>query len=376
MSKRQSTKFGQLFRNMSLASHFTKKTSKRKEPRINLLIVDKQSTEKSKVSINKPIKKKIESQDARTDASETRNEEKAGPFSFNFHITSSSNEKDNKESKSAPFVFDFHLEGSDGSKIKNRKRRNRHKKKKKKKIADDSETDGYIETAAVKAMHMSTESSGAVGPLGQQGTEKESFINIDKSLTPKRVGLESKTFQEVESKGKATTKQSKRAFAIRTPPGFTSLGNVKGLANYTGTNNTVTAQAFKAGSNSREEYIQAKDREERTIYNVKQNTTMKFNTSDRGRAIVNKNSLAVHLKKNKQNSIVSCKDNLFSFGFGDDTKQNAHIKFNTSDSGRAMVNHTSLAVHKEKSKEKSIDVDEHNAFSFGFSFDSLLKDYL
>ena len=59
------------------------------------------------------------------------------------------------------------------------------------------------------------------------------------------------------------------------------------------------------------------------------------------------------------------------------TQQERKLQFRTSDKGRAMVNRDSLAVHQERSKGKNKEqAEDHNAFSFGFSFDSLLKDYL
>jgi hypothetical protein len=42
-----------------------------------------------------------------------------------------------------------------------------------------------------------------------------------------------------------------------------------------------------------------------------------------------------------------------------------------------MVNHFSLAVRHERNEDRGEEnPEDHNAFSFGFTFDSLLKDYL
>ena len=60
-------------------------------------------------------------------------------------------------------------------------------------------------------------------------------------------------------------------------------------------------------------------------------------------------------------------------------KVESTIKFNSADKGKAMVNRGSVAVHKEKNRFPSKQVaesekNEVNAFSFGFNFNNILSD--
>mmetsp|Transcript_26651 Transcript_26651/g.32849 ORF Transcript_26651/g.32849 Transcript_26651/m.32849 type:complete len:293 (+) Transcript_26651:65-943(+) len=53
--------------------------------------------------------------------------------------------------------------------------------------------------------------------------------------------------------------------------------------------------------------------------------------------------------------------------------ESRRIRFDSSNKGKAMVNHESIAIHSEKKQQHSKPVPvESNPFSFGFHFDSLL----
>lgn len=65
------------------------------------------------------------------------------------------------------------------------------------------------------------------------------------------------------------------------------------------------------------------------------------------------------------------------------TTQDRTLQFNSSDKGKAMVNHGSIAVYREKTKllkqqqqnhdeKDKILQKESNPFSFGFHFNSIL----
>ena len=348
---------------MSLSSYFNKKTAQRKVG-TNLSTVKPETTaEKSEVSIKAPeaTEKKGTSTNNIAKSTDKKGEDRdRGGIKFDFKIDSSDQKK--SEQKSSPFTFGFELDDTN-AKTKTRRKRNRRKMKKQNESTtktDDSDSDGDDEVS-LTAMHAFLESAEALALDNSNRPQKciWSATKLETSTTPQQVRLQ----ETKESNDKTPqTKSKAKAHSIRTPPGFTS-----------NTNKTKGDTDTAIGTLSQ--------------HTIKESTTPKKSASTSGMEVSSESKAPGKKKKKKKKPVSSQrqaqlealeeKRTVQSSTSKKVIKQERTLQFNTSDKGRAMVNHGSLAVHKERSKEKNDDhEDASNAFSFGFTFDSLLKDYL
>ena len=314
--------------NMSLAAQFSKKRIKRRQ-RVGLSIIQA-SGEKKSLSLNNDQTNENQTPEIDRDSNNRNDEMKDSAFTFNFEevieATSAPREDmknettDGNQNTQFSFGFPFKEEGQKDSKeviiSKSKKRRNRRKKKQ---IHDMIETD-------------------------QKTKERSNSMRPPPGLS-------------------SPDPQRKSLFdSLRTPPGFdrSALYNQNRIRRTPGTHT--------CGSNN----------EESSLY---------FDNTTKGLAFVNHNSLSArHNRTSVQNSSFFNNDP-FSFGFSElNTQQSptvqmedigteaVDIKFNKA-SNLAYVNQNSLAVRQERTEAKRSN-QEHDPFSFGFSFDTLLKDYL
>ncbi|GFH52360.1 predicted protein [Chaetoceros tenuissimus] len=311
---------------MSLAAQFSKKKIKRRQ-RVGLSIIQADGEKKS-LSLNNDQRKENQIQEIDRDITNDQNDAKRdNTFSFDFkeaiEATTAKedmkNESGNQKTQFS-FGFEFKEESQKDSKevtiSKSKKRRNRKKKKKK---HDLIETDQSIK-----------ERSNSMKPppgLSSPDPQRKSLFD-----------------------------------SLRTPPGFdrSVLYNQNRIRKTPGSHTN--------GSNNHESFLH-------------------FDNTTKGLAFVNHNSLSArHDRTSVQNSSFFNSDP-FSFGFAESSTQQSstvetedigteavNIKFNKA-SNLAFVNQNSLAVRQERTEAKRSN-QEHDPFSFGFSLDTLLKDYL
>lgn len=284
--------------NSTLSSYF-RKTGTRRSPRMNLISINgkKDNTQlsfRSSTALNtNNLTGGIDESNIKPQDDVKRNEE---PFSFGFNLKK---EDDAGKSQSSPFLFEFDLkEDNSQRKKKNKKRRN---KKKQSKDNSRKEMDHGLETNAT-----GTTSSSRVMHDSKSSTSGINHTETDSKKTP----------QKVENGMKEASKTSEFVQAIRTPPGFSSR-----------------------------------------IMRKKPNTEI---------------SLSQQIDNLRQNGLDQEQSPI--------DQSERILQFRSSDKGRAMVNRGSLAVRKEISRDRMKEPndleEDNNAFSFGFTFDSLLKDYL
>ena len=294
---------------MSLASHFKKRNA-----RINVSIVNQRTTETSSQLSNRSVKSGAKTKTA--DGGSRKEIESISPFTFDFPANSADEKGQehgvSQKSTSSPFSFNFDAKGTTNISTKTLKRRKRSKKKKQYEKTM-LEFDPPIFTK-LDNLKKTSEIPGVCSML-----KKDEKI---KRLDQLRFA-QSDIYKEIEPfENMLNTPKSEFAIHIRTPPGFSR--------------NTL-----------------------------KQNQISSKLSKNVSKLIAGEESFRKTPGKKIQDDKSSA------------TQQERKLQFRTSDKGRAMVNRDSLAVHQERSKGKNKEqAEDHNAFSFGFSFDSLLKDYL
>lgn len=293
---------------MSLASHFKKRNA-----RINVSIVNQRSTETSSQLSNISVKSGAKTKTA--DGGSRKEIESISPFTFDFPANAADEKGQehgvSQKSTSSPFSFNFDAKGTTNISTKTLKRRKRSKKKKQYEKTM-LEFDPPIFTK-LDNLKKTSEIPGVCSML-----KKDEKI---KRLDQLRFA-QSDIYKEIEPfENMLNTPKSEFAIHIRTPPGFSR--------------NTLKQNQISSKLSNVSKLIAGEESFRKTP----------------GKKIQDDKSSA--------------------------TQQERKLQFRTSDKGRAMVNRDSLAVHQERSKGKNKEqAEDHNAFSFGFSFDSLLKDYL
>lgn len=293
---------------MSLASHFKKRNA-----RINVSIVNQRTTETSSQLSNRSVKSGAKTKTA--DGGSRKEIESISPFTFDFPANAADEKGQehgvSQKSTSSPFSFNFDAKGTTNISTKTLKRRKRSKKKKQYEKTM-LEFDPPIFTK-LDNLKKTSEIPGVCSML-----KKDEKI---KRLDQLRFA-QSDIYKEIEPfENMLNTPKSEFAIHIRTPPGFSR--------------NTLKQNQISSKLSNVSKLIAGEESFRKTP----------------GKKIQDDKSSA--------------------------TQQERKLQFRTSDKGRAMVNRDSLAVHQERSKGKNKEqAEDHNAFSFGFSFDSLLKDYL
>ena len=294
---------------MSLASHFKKRNA-----RINVSIVNQRTTETSSQLSNRSVKSGAKTKTA--DGGSRKEIESISPFTFDFPANAADEKGQehgvSQKSTSSPFSFNFDAKGTTNISTKTLKRRKRSKKKKQYEKTM-LEFDPPIFTKLDNFIKKTSEIPGVCSML-----KKDEKI---KRLDQLRFA-QSDIYKEIEPfENMLNTPKSEFAIHIRTPPGFSR--------------NTLKQNQISSKLSNVSKLIAGEESFRKTP----------------GKKIQDDKSSA--------------------------TQQERKLQFRTSDKGRAMVNRDSLAVHQERSKGKNKEqAEDHNAFSFGFSFDSLLKDYL
>ena len=286
---------------------------------MNLSIIKPDTGEKEQVSIGG---KKLENHPVETATNPTKPVlDNSKGFTFDVKNPSGENDKSKLEA-AAEFTFGFDL-GDDVTKNQNansksRKRRTRRKTKQKIETADTKETPNMkFTTDGV------TDGNQSYSPSKGETNEDATLIIDASSYQPDKVTPTPKKAAQVIS-------------SLRTPPGFSSRDNIRSNVGAIASADSLASRPLrKTPGKMGNKLHQSQQTQFRSF---QQNSTL----------------------QNEPKPIP------------DERK----LQFNTADKGRAMVNHSSLAVRREKTDATIDDPDDHNAFSFGFSFESLLKDYL
>ena len=310
---------------MSLASHFKKRNS-----RINVSIVNQRTTttETSSQLSNTCRSVKSGAKKKTADGGSIKEIESISPFTFDFPANAAdADEKGQEEhgvsqkSTSSPFSFNFDAKGETTNISTKALKRRKRSKKKKQYEKSMLEADPPIFTKLDSFIKKTSEVSGGVCSM----LKKDEKI---KNLDQLRFSQSGDIYEEIETfENMLNTPKSEFAIHIRTPPGF-SRNTLKQNRISSKLSNNAMSSKLMAGEES-----------------------FRKTPGKKIQAIDNDKSSAA--------------------------QQERKLQFRTSDKGRAMVNRDSLAVHQERSKGKNKEqAEDHNAFSFGFSFDSLLKDYL
>eukprot|EP00979_Chaetoceros_neogracilis_P008296 scaffold1851_cov252-Chaetoceros_neogracile.AAC.4 len=302
---------------MSLASHFKRKSLNR-TPHLNLAIAETDTGEREQVSIggsdlnNQNVERSKE-------ASKLANpvlESTKGCFTIDLKQPGGGKDDDTSR-ENTQFTFGFDLQEGNitsNNSSKARKRRNRNKKKKKTHLEDSKEEPD------ARSLY-----DDAVG----KESLSQTFINeTGKDVTS--------ILSTPKSKNDALFRT-----AVRTPPGFCSYDNKNSYADALGGANYSSSKPIRKTPGKLDKKNASSSQHLTQLQSFEQNAALLQTTT-------------------------------LGMGMAEERK----LKFNTADKGRAMVNHSSLAVRKERTEARGEDPDDHNAFSFGFSFDSLLKDYL
>lgn len=334
-----------LILNMSLASHFKKKSLQRKATLTNLLCINEESGEKSQVSF-RAATSKIEKPEAPVVETSTTSNEKNGEETLSFQCPLESSEKSKHQSNScteeeqSPFAFDFFdlKDDANGNHKTSKKKKKRKKKKRNGNLSDDFDKVGRQPMLPVE------DAESKISRTGQsEHSKKSSRFNVNDSSTPQKNQFGPGELQGIEESNIQTPNlKSEFAKTIRTPPGFSSntMKIKQGASCIVGNRggSTLSRQIDKLRETSGERML------EEAPLSAQHQSQSQLETS----------------------AIPS--------------QQERKLQFRASDKGRAMVNHGSLAVrkeiHRERTKDSSETSEDNNAFSFGFTFDSLLKDYL
>lgn len=289
-----------------------KKKSVQRKSRANLSISIKPDTGEME-QVSIECKKKLKNHPVETANNPTKPVlENSKGFTFDAKNPSGENDKSNLE-VAAEFTFGFDL-GDDitNAKSKSRKRRTRRKTKKKIETADTNEEPN---------MNLTSDDDINGNRSYSLSTGDNATLRIDEcSYQPDKVT-------------QTPTKAAHAISSLRTPPGFCSHDNIRSNLGAIASVDSLPSRPLrktpgKMGNKLHHTQFQS----------FEQNSTL--------------------LKEPEP------------------IPEERTMQFNTADKGHAMVNHSSLAVRRERTEERIDDPDDHNAFSFGFSFESLLKDYL
>lgn len=300
---------------MSLSSYFTKKHVQRRTQTINQSAVSLETGEKRPITLGS---KSIATAQATSQTKSSRIKKGTpdlGDVGFENQV--SPPVENNK------FTFGFNLDKDDNqTSRKAKKRRNRGKKKKKGKdpLLKDSDTcsKGETEDEIVKTKNKVVATSHVESSICEETATISSFGRSEKvnEPTPSNESLQN---------------------IIRTPPGFSRLPR---------------------------HHQQQQQTLELTENNVRKGTKRTRKTPRKiNMQTVGNRSLSQH------ENIPSQIDDQYIV-------KERKLRFNPAEKRHAMVNHHSLAVRNERMEEKVEKGGDNNAFSFGFTFDSLLKDYL
>lgn len=300
---------------MSLSSYFAKKSVPRKTQTINLSVVSPETGEKRPISLRSMSTgiEKAKSQVAKPSSTET-----GGGIGAESLKCPSENHK---------FTFGFVLDEQGTQKSsKAKKRRNRGKKKKRRKQSLIKQNDSCHDNISQQGAILYNNSDG--DDSFQMENSEPTLESHDTAVAPPRItSLTQESNVPIPS-----YEPCEKVDFVRTPPGFSK---------------PVQRQTLPV----REDYTQ-------NGIPPMRNTPRKINKQ--------KISLAGQ----------SLQDIMPSRLHDKTVAKERKLKFNPSEKGHAMVNHSSLAVRNERIEDKVGKSVDYNAFSFGFTFDSLLKDYL
>mmetsp|Transcript_13392 Transcript_13392/g.25139 ORF Transcript_13392/g.25139 Transcript_13392/m.25139 type:complete len:306 (+) Transcript_13392:168-1085(+) len=305
---------------MSLSSYFAKKSVPRKTQTINLSVVSPETGEKRPISLRSKSTGIAKSKSQVAKPSNTEDTCNGGDIGSESLKSPSENHK---------FTFGFVLDEQDTqTPSKAKKRRNRGKKKKKRKQSlieqNDSCHDNIPQQVGIPYYNNRSDGDGSF----QMENSDPTLESQDTAIAPPRI---TSLTQEGNVPVSSYEPCGKRDF-VRTPPGFSK---------------PVQQQTLLV----REDYTQ-------NGLSLMRKTPRKINKQ--------KVSIAGQ----------SLQDIIPSRLHEKTVAKERKLKFNPSEKGHAMVNHSSLAVRNERIEDKVGKAADYNAFSFGFTFDSLLKDYL
>jgi len=417
---------------MSLASQFRKKAARRK-PRINISVVKTKAKdgkhEQSRISLDLQEKKKDSSltstspsasaseKDASAsekDASskrlngegrvvssssdkvveETKIEEKSdgsdvNTFGFNFKEVDDETGKDGEcaqETKKEPesnstFTFNFDV----GTPKKSKKKRPRKKKKKPEKMSAPS-------AQSTSNQHQSSVVGSVVGNTSFQHSG-DSDDDDDEILEAQAMhsfvdSMESLSMMDASLTPTKSKSASKKSLAIRTPPGFgksTPL-NILAQGNPLKSIGEQNQDQNMSHDHDTKEEVISKASSAAAIRNIVRRTPGKNLLKKKKKKPLSSQRQA-QLKALEEKRLAQTQPTSKMISASADGKnsgkESKKLQFNTSDKGRAMVNHGSLLVHRERNKpntkgklqEIESDLDDEDGsspFSFGFNFNSLL----
>ena len=268
-------------------------------------------------------------------------------FSFNFTASQTNN--------CNGFSFDFAL---DSSETKNRKRRERKKRQKKLKKEKELALEKKVEEKK------NTYDDSKEDSLEDSMKAMNSFIESVEELKE----------NEYNPRNKVKILNLQETNHITPPPGFQCQH--------------TDDDRFRCGSESESKIINPSTGTDRT--NRKEGIDSKHNirvASTAGVRVSTSTCRRTPGKRQKPNKSMSVQqkariqlmeEKSFTHIKRATGKSDSIIKFNIADKGKAMVNRGSVAVHKEKnrfqSKQVESDINEVNAFSFGFNFNNILSD--
>lgn len=327
---------------MSLASHFTKKRSVQRKARINLSLVREEKGEKHQLSIKtKPsVQASISNRQDMSQVSCAVEEERCKSIDTELGSHTPPVRKD-------PFAFGFVIEQDTIVSRKSKKRRNRGKKKKRIQESNAQNNSSEVDVKEsvsnqIHGQHAEQDILLQCGNADRVGSHLESkglrtsednrvvTPDIDDRFSIPNVGA-------VHNLGRSRLNQRQQNL-IRTPPGF---------------------------SRSSERFASPVPKSNKTSLKISQRVIQSKPKKMNKAAIITEAELKPRSQRDDMNS---------SRRHERRVEKDRSLRFNPADKGRAMVNHGSLAVRNERIEEKGDKTAD--AFSFGFTFDSLLKDYL
>jgi hypothetical protein len=321
---------------MSLSSYFTKKSSQRKTRSINLSFVSPETGEKHPISL-RPKKSSIGTAKAtseETKSSSTSTKDRPG-----------SSGPVGSESQIPPiekntFTFGFILDEDDIPKSsKAKKRRNRGKKKNKNEKGPllNAQNDSDLANTNIQQQTGLLSHETGTDHCTKEDTKESTAEShnlevvppsISSSICDENIPMMSSHQPSEKVSESFNLNQNNNRNVIRTPPGFRKLP--------------------------------LKQRPQQTSQLLPKSHTQSGTAITTPKAIIHPSLHETIPSKIHDRS----------------KSKERKLRFNPSEKGHAMVNHYSLAIRNERIEEKVGTTGDSNAFSFGFTFDSLLKDYL